>query len=212
MRASFRQLLGVCFGLTALCGTARGDLLNLTFLPEPDFMASFIDVTYDAASDAFLASGFTSQLNGTDLDATDGLFSISATIDGSGVLGTGGTLSIGGAIGGAGPSLLTGDLTDFGFRPIPGGDPFEFLFDVTGGDLAGLFGGIGAQGGIILSAFGGFDGSFASSFDNLMDFGFGSMAGTGLGVADVALIPEPASIMLGMIGMGMIAGVRRRFS
>ena len=61
--------------------------------------------------------------------------------------------------------------------PVPaGGDPLEFVFDVTGGDAAGLF---GPGGGVILSD-ANFGGSFAVDWDNLI----GGDPGTGAGVAD----------------------------
>jgi hypothetical protein len=91
---------------------------------------------------------------------------------------------------------LTGNLTAFGFKDT-GGDPLEFLFSVTGGDAAGLYGGIGSIGGIILSGGTGFTGDFT------MDF-----AGTGSAVADVGPVPLPAAVwlfgagLLGLVGIG----------
>jgi len=52
-----------------------------------------------------------------------------------------GSIAIGGTIG---LTLLTGDLTDFGFGFLfndPGQDLFEFMWNVTGGTLASDFGG-----------------------------------------------------------------------
>jgi hypothetical protein len=97
-------------------------------------------------------------------------------------------------------TLLTGTLTAFGF-PDPGGDPLEFLFNVTGGDAAGLY--ASAPGGIILSGTG-FGGSFNVDFDNLI----GGIQGTGSGAADVAPVPLPAAVwlfgagLLGLVGLG----------
>ena len=79
----------------------------------------------------------------------------------------------------------------------PGGELFEFLFDVTGGSLAidflNLVG--DSVGGVILDAGdSGFNGSFLTGF---MNSGF-------TGVADIA-IPEPATMALILIGLAALA-------
>ena len=52
---------------------------------------------------------------------------------------------------GLGPGLvLEAELIEFGFRPN-GGGPFEFIYVVTGGDAADIYGSIGGRGGVILS-------------------------------------------------------------
>ncbi|MBI1927243.1 PEP-CTERM sorting domain-containing protein [Candidatus Poribacteria bacterium] len=185
---------------------AQATPLNLTLPPFPDIMADFIDVTYDAGTHAFSAMGFAETLDddgSVPPETITGItktFTLSATIDNLGVLQPGGTLTILGKV----PSLvfnsgtlLTGDLTAFGF-PNAGGDPLEFLFNVTGGDAAGLYGSVG---GVILSS-SGFGGSFATNFDNLGGLG----PGNGNGVADVAPIPEPSTILLFMTGLGIVLG------
>ena len=70
----------------------------------------------------------------------------------------GGTIA---SLGFSSGTLLTGDLTAFGFLNA-GGDPLEFLFGVTGGDAASHFGPVV---GIRLSN-SGFTGTFASNFKN----------------------------------------------
>lgn len=118
---------------------------------------------------------------------------------------SGGTLSIGGTVASLGfnsGTLLTGDLTALGF-PDAGGDPLEFLFNITGGDAASLY---GATGGVIMSATG-FGGSFAADFDNNM-----GMVGRGMGTADAGAVPVPAAVWLfgsGLLGMVWV-GRRRR--
>jgi hypothetical protein len=189
---------------------ARAAPLNLVPMP-PDITAGFIDVTYSAGTDLLSASGFSATLDGNNLDTSDGVYSIDATIDETGAL-LSGTVSIEGTYAASGfnsGTLLTGDLTDLGF-PLPGnGDTLEFLFDVTGGDAAGLY---GPEGGIILS-FSGFGDSFASDFDNLM-MGF---PGTGNGVSNNFLvipngsIPIPGAVWLLASGFMGLAGLRRKF-
>ena len=184
---------------------AQAAPLNLTLLDFPDIVSSFIDVNYNAGTDAFTAIGFALELDDDGSVPAEaiagGTFDLTAVIDGSGALSTG-SLSIGGTVASLGfnsGTLLTGNLTAFGFLDS-GGDPLEFLFDVTGGDAAGLYGSIG---GIILGATG-FGGNFTSDFDNLV----GGVPGTGSAVANVAPVPLPAAIwlfgagLLGLVGLG----------
>jgi len=205
-----RLSAAVCASLLAT--TTQAALLNLTLADFPDIVSGFIDISYDASTDAstgmFIASGFAFQLkDGSGIESIDsGIFNLVATIDSSGTLLAGGTLTIGGTIAGLGftsGTLLTGDLTAFGF-PDGGGDPLEFLFDVTGGDAAGLY---GSTAGIILG-FSGFGGDFTTDFDNLD----GTMAGTGYGVADTAPIATPVPAALWLFGSGLLclAGMTRR--
>ena len=136
--------------------------LNLTLLDTPDIVSDFIDVTYDAAGDSFVATGFARELDddGSVLpeNIVNGTFNLAATIDAAGNL-VSGSLTIGGTVASLGfnsGTLLTGDLTAFG-------DPLEFLFDVTGGDAAGLYGGVGSVGGVIKDVTG-FTGDFVVDF------------------------------------------------
>ena len=198
-------------GLFVLSASAQAAPLNLTLNNTPDIVSSFIDVTYDAGTDSLIASGFAFELDddgSVPAEAiVDGIFDLSATIDSTGAL-TGGTLTIGGTVASLGfnsGTLLTGNLTAFGF-PNAGGDPLEFLFDVTGGDAASLYGGGSIPGGIILSD-AGFTGDFGSDFDNLS----GGVPGTGIGVSDVAPIPLPAAVWLFGSGLlGLVGASRRR--
>ena len=97
--------------------------------------------------------------------------------------------------------LLTGEVTGFGY-----GDPillptgqyqiFDFTFQITGGDLAVLFGGIGSSGGAIaLSESSTFDGDWNENFDGQFT------------KADNFPIPIPAAAWLfasGLIGLVVI--------
>ncbi len=69
---------------------------------------------------------------GSAIDITGGSFDLSANIDSAGNL-LGGTVSIGGSVAELGftsGTLLTGELVNFGFRN-DGGDPLEFIFNIT---------------------------------------------------------------------------------
>lgn len=183
--------------LCALTTTAVAAPLNLTLNPTPDITAGFIDLTYNSGTDALSASGFALALEDdgvppqTDFTAP-GAFQINAVVTDAGVA-TSGTLSIGGTVLGFGPTLLTGNLIGFGFPNAPGGNVFEFLFEITGGDLAtpAYYGPAGTTVGVILNAgANGFNGSFTSSFNNN-----GGIPGSGAGVADAAPIPEPTALL-----------------
>jgi PEP-CTERM motif len=198
-KKSCKHFCVVIVVLFVFFASAQATLINVTLEPHPDIASGFIDVTYDATSDTFVASGFALEMDDDSIAPTEsisgGLFSIGATIDGSGLLGSG-TVTIVGTIANLGfnsGTLLTGNLTNVG-ADAPSG-LIEFLFSVTGGDAAGLYGGAGATGGIIM---GGTDfTSWGSSFNN--NFG---MQGLGQAVADTApVIPEPTTLALLTLGM-----------
>ena len=192
-RRVFLTCVGAVMLLMGVLGaTGQAAPLNLTLTSAPDIFSGFIDVTYTASSDQFLAQGFSLKYyDGTATnDIPNGDFNITATIDGAGVVSSG-SLSITGTVQNTIYSgvLLTGNVSAFGFRNT-GGDPFEFTFNITGGSLAPVF---GAQVGLILEAHSTFNGSFAANFNNLL----GGTPGTGSVTSDVApVIPEPSTNFL----------------
>jgi hypothetical protein len=207
-RPGWLVVLGiVCLACLAAPATVQATPLNLTLAPFPDISSGFITLTYDAGSGAFNATGFAFTLEHDGVPGAEfinsGTFTINALISNAGVLSPGGTLVIGGdvpTLGFPGPTLLSGNLTALGF-PDSGGDPLEFLFTVTGGDAAGLYGGIGAVAGIILTQTNFPSTAFTESFTR--EFA----------VADVAplAIPEPTSIGLGIAcGLGLLFARRRQ--
>ena len=178
--------------LCLLCARGTAAPLNLTLTNAPDIFSGFIDVTYNATSDQFVAQGFSLKFySGTATnDINNGGFSVNATIDAAGNFSVG-SLTVSGSISNTPYSgvLLTGSLAAFGYRNT-GGDPFEFNFNVTGGSLAPLY---GSQAGLILKAQSTFNGSFAANFDNLI----AGIPGTGSAVSDAApVIPEPSPRLL----------------
>lgn len=201
----------------ALFASLIGDVLALPIentgffltIGRPDISSSFITTTYDAnavASDIGLlsASGFASQLleqDGTTSAIAGGSFDLIAEIFSSGADqgdANGGSLSIGGTVAGLGfnsGTLLTGALSGFGSEA--GSSALEFAFNITGGDAAGLYGGIGAIAGVTLSNTGlplppgGTAGAFGS------DFASAALAGVSNTAASV---PAPGSLVLFAIG------------
>lgn len=183
-------------------GATQASPLSLELLDDPDIAAGFINLSYDATQDELVANGTALEIDNGGISPEailGGTFDLTSAIDAIGML-TGGSLSIGGTIPSLGfdsGTLLTGDLTAFGFRDA-GGDPLELVFDVTGGDAAGLY---AAGPGVVILTNTGFDGSFDADFDN---------GGQGVGVANVGVVPLPGTMCLALFGVGMIAAVKRR--
>lgn len=203
-------LLSVVAGsLFLFTPVAQAAPLNLTLNDFPDIASFFIDVTYDEGNDLLTAAGEALWLDddgsGSAEVISDGSFHFTAAIDNSGNL-SGGTLNIGGKVSSLGfesGTLLTGNLTAFGFGGAD--DPFEFLFNVTDGDAAGLYGSVPA--GVILSKTG-FSGNFTADFDNLV----GGGAGTGSGESNTAPVPVPGTLLLFGSGLMWLNVARRKFT
>jgi hypothetical protein len=202
-KLSLLPVIGLVAGLT---GSANAALIGLDLLEAPDVFSGFTDVQYTALSDEFLVTGESLSYDPDGIGAPEtianGSFDITATVDDAG-LASAGSIIIGGDIPGLGvigPDLLTGSLVDFGFEDPPGGAIFEFLFEVTGGDLAPDYGGAGALFGVILDINSNvFDGTWLSDFETT----------GGAGVADTApLVPAPS--VLALAALAPLAVRRRR--
>ncbi len=200
-----------------------------------DLSGSPLDVTYNSSGGSFQVNGDLSDFidsSGNDTGSFSGYggYSISATINSGGVLASGGTVSISGSLGPdyvySGP-LLTGTLesgasgTAWGYYNNNSIDQFTFLFNVTGGDVASDFGGIGALCGVSLFAnFEGtqahgdtpFTGTWGGSFSNLATSGQYTGPGSGQGSADIFPVPEPSSILLTSVGVALCMAARRRLN
>jgi len=192
----FRCLFGKMAAVGVLMAAATTvNAVPLNLLPQlPDIMSDFIAVDYDAFTGAFTAVGTAQRLNQVN-PITNGAFELNATIDSFGVA-SGGSLTIAGTVdvpgeGSKGPSLLVGTLAEFGFPATTGS--LDFVFDLTGGDLADLYGDRVA---VILDQ-SGFAGTFLQSF------------GAQLAVADsvaFTTVPEPVTAAMGMLAMTALAG------
>jgi len=192
--------LALCqFGLFAPQAEAS---LDLILEDAPDISVAYIDISYNADTDQLVAFGYPAQFKASsgspsiDITDTTRRFDLTAEIDESGNLATG-SLSIQAKIpdlGFYGDTLLTGNLTALGF-PSGGGDPIEFLFEVTGGDAGPLYTAAGYAGGIILSYTGLTSKLFSSSFSN-----------TSMGQANVgAVVPEPMSMVVWLLLAACVA-------
>jgi hypothetical protein len=190
--------------------------LNLTLPTSPDIFSGQIDLTFDSASGALIANGFSLQFTygaGLSVDIQNGGFGIAIRVDAAGNLLPGGVgLLVTGDIDINGDTivdysgtLLSGDIAAFGATGS-GPGTFEFVFDVTGGSLVPDYFSL-PQAGVILGADGNstFTGSFAGDFSNL-----NGGAGTGTGNADTAPIPEPGTMLLLGAGMAGLARFGRR--
>jgi len=197
------QWFQACFVASCLLSNAELQATPLNLTPgSPDFIASSLRVNYIVATNTtFSAVGATTSYQGGSVPLIgSGSYDLFVGINQSGVL-TFGFLTINGDIGAGPETLLSGTLTTgssgtaFGFQDPPGGNTFEFLFTVTGGDpiVVSDFGGLGSSNhGVIVNAFfenGGvpFDGSWTSSFHN----------DGHSGVSDTfAQVPEPSTMVL----------------
>ena len=183
--------------VVVFCASADASLIGLTKSP-PDITSDFISVSYNATTHSFSASGLAEfmDLDGIkpadDRTIQDGDFNIAAVINSAGQA-TSGTFTVLGTIPEMSANsgvLLTGSLFEFG----SGGSLMDFVFTITGGDLASLF---GSKVGVNLASNGGFAGSFAGNFQN-----------TGSGVSDMFSVPEPVTLSL-LLAAAPIALLRR---
>jgi hypothetical protein len=190
-----------------VCLPAQATPLNLT-VGTPDIMADFIAVNYvaGAAGNNFTASGWAETLDFDGIAPPDYNigepqgYDIVAHVTTAGVA-TGGTLTITGTVNSGSPNgsndplssdlgspLLTGTLTAMGY-PVSGSGELEFLFTVTGGAAAPLF---GSQVGVKLNE-SGYVGLWTADFSN-----------SGEGVTDNFAVPEPMTIAMLLLGLPAI--------
>jgi hypothetical protein len=227
-RVKFYSCLAI-ISLFLLGGSAQADLLQLTLQPTPDIAVFSIDFAYNASSHTLSASGTSTCISTGSPDdpvvfdessLQNGTFLLSTTVDNAGIA-SAGSLTIGGSVlgyGSTGPLLTANNLSYFNSLFVDTLNPnsdvadFEFIFDISGGEMANMFGGTGAKIGIILTwvstAGDAAQNQFTTNFDNLNGHNFGE--GWGTAMADTAPIPEPATLSL--LAFGAAALLRRRKS
>lgn len=203
-----RVVLGAMLVGMSISSQASFMNLNLEDL-GPDITSTGLILDYDESTNILRANGDANKLSWdlVDYDITSssgssgffGAFELTANIDENGNLTTS-TFNIFGEIldskfNYTSGTLLSGSLSFLGFENND--TTLEFLFNVTGGDAAGLYGGIGGVGGIILG--------------NTRFVNWNKGFSTNSAVADTGVpVPEPTSIWL--LGSSLIgfAGLARR--
>lgn len=188
--------------------------LDLALFNTPDLAVQFAQVSYDAGADTLTINGLPSvfeldELSGQISPSNIGTFSLSASIDEFGALSSG-SFIIDVDFAGIGSGIfLTGDITDFGADATGGAEKLEFLFDVTGGYAASIY---GESGGMIMTETG-YQGTFSENWNNNI-FGPIQSPFVGDGLIDVAnVVPEPSeyALMLGLL-LSMLPLFRKRFT
>ena len=196
--------LGLAF-LLQTSFTAQAASLDLN-LQLPAINTSFMNTNYDAGTGIFdVTYGFANTItfDGSTDNITGGGMSFSANVSAGGpgdASLNSGTFSITGTSGiyNSG-TLLSGNLIDLGYANN-GNQSLEFLFSVTGGDLAGFYD--SGFGGFNLFVSGYNDDNFNTSFSNTSYNGF----------ATIAPVPVPAAVWLFGSGLLALAGITRRKS
>jgi len=213
-----RVVLGAM--LLGMSISSQASLAGFDLQDSPDISALALTTNYFSSSEVFEATGFASELtyNGFtyQISSTSNTpeYILEANINDSGVFtaGVSSFIEIGGVLSSntsntnnnglpagytaSSSSLLSGKLTQFGSDT----GILYFLFEVTGGDAAGLFGGFGSIGAIILRG-SGFSMDWAESFSRV-----DAQSDNGIR----ATVPEPTSIwLLGSAIIGL-AGFSRR--
>jgi hypothetical protein len=174
---------------------------NLSANLTVSFSNGLLTVTGDTQGYTVPAGGDPLVVSDTTGGFGSGTFSLIATIKTNGVLQSG-SLTISGAIDDLSipaSTLLSGNITAFGFQgsSSPNPDEFEFLFNVTGGALAADYGPVGGT--LLHPGDTSFNGSFLTNFSN-----------DGNGLADTRAIPEPSSVLLVVMSLLGLCGIVRR--
>ena len=199
-------VIGLCF----LINTANAALINPK-LGLPRILSNTTGIYTYTGFDGFLSFTGTplsiteDGVNQIDIGPSNGdqFFRANLYLDSSGgfvggVIGA--DLAIVGAIdGGASGTLLTGEITNFGFLDAGSAALFDFTFTVTGGLLADAFGGIGAEGGNSIWA-------TVSSFSGNWEVNHSGSDVT----HKTAAVPIPGTVLLFGGGLVGLLAIRRR--
>lgn len=213
LRTALRRFLQVVvlFSSVFAATQAQAAFLSLNLTPgTTDIGSAFVSVTYtvNAGIGTLTARGQAQQLTPSAQGGSPNIqnadfftsFSLAATINNNNMTATG-SLTISGetpADGFTSGTLLTGTLNAFG---VGATDPLEFLFDVTGGDAAGLF---GPTAGVSL-IFSGYSGNLLNNFST----SFTTVADTFSTSTVVNPAPEPSSLGL-MLLVAFAVSLRHR--
>lgn len=168
--------------------------MDLGLQDTPDLYSSYIELHYSPEKDLLTTAGKAQVLtvaSGAKYRIAGGTFSLTAIIDDNGQLHSDAIVDgqsveskvvIGGAVAALGYSgtLLEGNLK--GFRYGEAGEAFGFLFQITDGAAAALFGGIGGTAGVILHTRA-FPGDFCTPFNNETS-------------SNAGVVPEPAAFLI----------------
>lgn len=188
------------FIVSAQAGVVNSTLALTTTNPD---ISSILNAQYtgDSTAGTFTSFGQASQLTTAALtnETIDaGTFELNANIQEN--AGTAdGLLSIGGTIAAQGfnsSTLITATLLQVGGPNTA----LNFLFNVTGGDAAALYGGVGATIGVIMNGTG-YNGNFNAAFESLGNFGASSDT-------FVVEVPTPNSLSIFLIGF-IALGLRK---
>jgi hypothetical protein len=193
---------------------ARGSTIDLSDIQNPDIAALSLTTKYTPSAGStgtFTINGWPTSFtvatgDGPHAISVTGTYSLTAQINKATGQFLSGSFMIGGTIptmpGINSGTLLTGTLTNFGFGN-GGGDFFQFLANITGGDLAHYYPGkLGIQ---VDANNSGFTGSFMTSFAS-------ADSDTSSDNASLTVVPEPstATVLCGGLACLTIAARRRR--
>jgi hypothetical protein len=190
----------------------KGSTIDLSDIQNPDLAALSLTTKYTPSAGStgtFSINGWPTSFtvsNGGSPQAISvtGTYNLTAQINKATGQFISGSFTIGGTIptisGANSGTLLTGTLTNFGFGNS-GGDFFQFLANITGGDLAHYYPGkLGIQ---VDANNSGFTGSFMTSFAS-------AASDTSTDNASMTVVPEPSTAMLIIGGLACFGFAARR--
>jgi hypothetical protein len=204
-----------CVGILIFdASPAKGGTIDLSGIQDPDLAALSLTTSYTASAGStgtFSLTGWPTSFTispgaGPYAISVTGTYNLTAQINKSTGQLISGSVLIGGTIpsvpGASSGTLLTGTLTNFGFAN-GGGDFFQFLVNITGGDLAHYYNGkMGIQ---VDANNSGFTGSFLTNFAS-------GDSDTTSDNASLTVVPEPSTGLLILVGLASLgfASLRTR--
>ena len=244
-----RRTVKVFVGILAIFAVSNANAVLLGLVPDPvpDAKArNTIDYFFTNGTDN--SGGFTMEVRGLVTGLADntglhnvsgscagglGCYTLDATFNSSGVF-QGGSISLTGSAPTSSPlvnsgTIVTGDLTDFGWGGSNESGLFEFIYDITGGDFGSVWGAINggtiidtrelALGAGMMGTCNGADqtdcynlGDWDSSGLMTQEFSTSQSPGAFLsgGTTSDTFVPVPAAVWLFGSALGYLALMRRR--